>query len=136
VIGGSIEDGSYPVAFPKAARLLKPADFQQVFDCVDCKQGGTFFTFLSRSNTLDRSRLGLVIAKRHAQKAVSRNKIKRCLRESFRLNYPTLAKLELHFDLIVLIKPGTDQLDKQHLRLELEKQWSKFINKRQALLPK
>jgi len=120
-------------AFPKTRRLLKPADYRRVFESVDCKQGGSFFTFLSRSNTLDRSRIGLVVAKRHAPKAVTRNRVKRCLRESFRSKTTILTKLEPQFDLVVLVKPGIDQLDKQKLRRELEKQWLKFINKRRTL---
>ena len=40
-------------------------------------------------------RLGILISRRHAAAAVERNRIKRCIREAFRLEQENLASLEL-----------------------------------------
>lgn len=121
--------------FSKAYRLLKPNEFQWVFDAVDCKQGGKYFTFLSRSNTLNNSRLGLVISKRQLQLAVNRNRIKRAIRECFRKQFVFCPTLDSQFDVIVLAKSSIKQLDQATLNQELEKQWLKLITKRKVLSP-
>jgi ribonuclease P protein component len=40
-------------------------------------------------------RLGILISRRHAAAAVDRNRIKRCIREAFRLEQENLGSLEL-----------------------------------------
>jgi ribonuclease P protein component len=40
-------------------------------------------------------RLGILISRRHAAAAVERNRIKRCIREAFRLEQENLGSLEL-----------------------------------------
>jgi ribonuclease P protein component len=41
------------------------------------------------------SRLGLIVGKRHAKRAVDRKRIKRMLRESFRLGHEQLTSLDV-----------------------------------------
>lgn len=119
-------------AFGKHQRLLKPSQFQKVFDGVDTKQGGSCFTFLSRTNDNETCRLGLIISKRHLKAAVARNRVKRCIRESFRLRQKAFLAAQTKFDLIVLSKPQVCQLDKRAIKKELDQQWSRFLNKRNA----
>lgn len=69
--------------FAKRARLLKAIEFRHVFD-KPIKSSDRFFTVLARPNPLERARLGLAVSKRHARHAVTRNRIKRVIRESFR----------------------------------------------------
>jgi ribonuclease P protein component len=40
-------------------------------------------------------RLGILISRRHAASAVQRNRIKRCIREAFRLEQQSLASIDL-----------------------------------------
>ena len=70
-------------------RLLKPAQFEQVFAENERARTDTLLVMV-RPNTLGRARLGMVIAKRVLPRAVDRNRIKRCIRETFRLQRQNL----------------------------------------------
>ncbi len=69
--------------FPRTRRLLQSTEFEYVF-ADPCKAGEACLTVLSRPNDLAYPRLGLIVSKRSAKKAVVRNRIKRHAREAFR----------------------------------------------------
>ena len=121
--------------FQKDQRLLNARQFQNVFDHVDCKQSGKYFTFLSASSQQAKQRLGLVIAKKHIPLSVNRNKIKRAIREVFRqpLDQKPATTEITSFDVIVLAKSSANHLDAAQLNKELKKQWLRLIAKRQQL---
>jgi len=121
--------------FQKDQRLLNARQFKNVFDNVNCKQSGKYFTFLTTSSQQAKHRLGLIIAKKHIPLAVNRNKIKRAIRESFRhkLNHEIVNTQMTSFDVIVLAKSSVRQLDNAQLNEELGKQWLRLIAKRQQL---
>ena len=121
--------------FQKDQRLLNAHQYKNVFDNVDCKQSGKYFTFLSTSSQQAKHRLGLIVAKKHIPLAVNRNKIKRAIRESFRqkLNHEIVNTQMTSFDVIVLAKSSVAQLDNAQLNEELRKQWLRLIAKRQQL---
>jgi ribonuclease P protein component len=73
-----------PARFTKSQRLLRPAEFQQVFD-LRCSQSDRLLVVYARPNQLEHSRLGLVVS-RKCGRAVRRNRWKRLLREAFRLH--------------------------------------------------
>jgi len=126
----------FGLAFQKRHRLLKPKDFQRVFDQVDCKQGGSHFTFLSRLRDPDNlsscHRLGLIISKRNVPKAVDRNYIKRVVRESFRHNVLTQHQIQ-PFDVVVLAKPSSKHCKSKDIHQTLNHQWLKLNKKIVAL---
>ena len=133
------------LSFKKNHRLLSSKNYKAVFDGVEYKQGGDYFTFLSRENQLGRSRLGIVVAKKHIPLAVNRNKIKRAIRESFRHHRERpnndsyevnthdclmeQEKLKMFFDTVVLVKSKAHLLNNIELKKELEKQWLKLSKK-------
>ncbi len=104
--------------FTKENRLLLPAQFQQVF-----KQGtwikGSFFVFVFCENNSAHARLGLAIAKRHIPHAVSRNQIKRIIRESFRHQTPLLSGK----DVVVMVKGKIQKESRGELHEELSAKW-------------
>jgi len=53
------------------------------------------YTFYSAPRENGRPRLGILVSRRHARGAVERNRIKRCVREAFRLEQETLGPLDL-----------------------------------------
>jgi ribonuclease P protein component len=86
---------------PKKCLLRKSAEFEQVY-----KQGkrlyGENFALIYQQNTLGYNRLGISVH-RQIRGAVKRNRIKRIIRESFRLNreqYPSSA------DIVFTVKPN------------------------------
>lgn len=71
-------------AFPKNRRLLKGDQFKRVFQrCY--RSNDTYFTFCAHYDPTSPGRLGLAISRRHARHAVTRNRLKRIVREQFRL---------------------------------------------------
>lgn len=112
--------------FPRQMRLTSPADYQQVFNDPDkCKSVDGVFTILARRNGLTHARLGLAIAAKHLKHAVSRNRVKRQIRESFRLNQLLLAGL----DIVVISRVDTGKSDNKNLRKALDKHWAKIIER-------
>jgi len=111
--------------FPRTHRLLRPAEFQTVFDSTAFKVGEQHFLLLVRPNGLDRPRLGLVIAKKKVRLAVERNRLKRTIRTSFRLHRGTLPPV----DLIFMARNDLGSLASAELALQLEKSWKRLTRK-------
>ena len=112
-------------AFSKYLRLLNASDYKAVFDDAPFRASNQHLLVLSKPNQKPQPRLGLVIAKKNVRLAVQRNRIKRILRESFRLNQHQLPCL----DFVVLARRNLDSLDNQQLHELFHKQWQKIINK-------
>ncbi|MFC0574402.1 ribonuclease P protein component [Paraburkholderia solisilvae] len=70
-------------AFPKAARLLKTDEFSSVFRLRPWRRTAHFVVY-ARPTGND-ARLGLVIGKKYAPRAATRNMIRRLAREAFRV---------------------------------------------------
>ena len=113
--------------FNRESRLLTPGHFKQVFDN-PTRYGSSHFTILIRTNTDQNNRLGMAIAKKRVKLAVQRNRIKRIVRESFRINNDKLPAI----DMVVMVKSGIDQLDNEAINLQLEKIWRKIIQRHKS----
>ena len=118
--------------FNRESRLLTPGHFQSVFK-KPIRFGSRHFTILltptSLSDDSDKNnRLGLAIAKKRVKLAVQRNRIKRIVRESFRLNQHNLPAI----DMVVMVKSGIDQLDNKEINQELTKIWRKIIQRHKS----
>lgn len=69
--------------FPSNARIRSGSDFERVY-ALKCKGAdGVLLMFVAR-NELEKTRIGLSVSKKHGG-AVVRNRLKRWLREAFRL---------------------------------------------------
>ena len=108
--------------FKPRARLLKPAEFSRVFKKA-IRSSDRMLTILAAPNDLGYPRLGLAIAKKHAKRAVDRNRIKRIIRESFRHNQDNLPAI----DLVVMAKPQTKSAMNPELFASLEHHWARMI---------
>ncbi len=71
--------------FARARRIIKTDEFSSVFRLRPV-QRTTHFVLYARPNQISHARLGIVVAKRYAPRAVTRNTIKRVTREMFRLS--------------------------------------------------
>src|SRR5690606_40785133 len=81
--------------FSREKRLLTPRQFKAVFDSPSGKAPGKNVLLLARTNDLDHPRLGLVIGKKSVKLTVERNRLKRVIRDSFRLNQESLGALDI-----------------------------------------
>lgn len=115
-------------SFKRELRLLTPKDFERVFQdptVVSCNN----FTVLARKNDLTHPRLGLAIAKKVISKSHLRNKVKRLIRESFRLNQHNIGNL----DIVVLVRPGIiktlEKKDNSLIFNSLNKLWHRQCKK-------
>lgn len=105
----------------KRARLLKAAEFNRVFDKA-LRSSDQYFTVLARPNDCDYPRLGLAISKKKARLAVTRNRLKRIIRESFRQQQHELYSA----DYIVMAGHKSGSTNNSRLLQSLEKHWQKL----------
>ncbi|MEJ5301430.1 MAG: ribonuclease P protein component [Thermodesulforhabdaceae bacterium] len=83
------------------------------------KVKGRFFIINYMPNNLPFSRLGLVVPKKYYRKAVKRNRLKRCVREWFRLHKYLLASPPK--DIVVVVLPGIDASRCREAFMELDR---------------
>jgi ribonuclease P protein component len=110
------------VHFAKRCRLTEANDFASVFKAASYKRRVGLFSFYARRNEQSYSRLGMNIAKKNIRSAVTRNQIKRLIRESFRLNQGELVGL----DIVVAANRFQKEIDKTEIRKCLDDQWKKI----------
>ena len=106
-------------SFGKPLRLLTASDYSRVFANSQVKAACPEILIIATANDLKQPRLGLVIAKKHVKLATQRNRLKRLIRESFRLQQQQLPDL----DIVVLARKGITDLDNAAFSRVLEKQW-------------
>lgn len=104
--------------FSKKLRLLTSSHFTFVFQKPQLVKV-TYITILSRYNGLGYPRIGLIISKKSIKYAYIRNRIKRLIRESFRLHQHILLSL----DFIVMVKKKIININNHTLTEILEKLW-------------
>lgn len=92
-------------SFDKSRRLLNAWEFQRVFDNNSARVSRANLLLLALPNDMTRSRMGLVVAKKNIPDAVSRNRLKRVARETFRRT-----RLTTPVDVVVLARRGLDKL--------------------------
>ncbi|MBL8446057.1 MAG: ribonuclease P protein component [Zoogloeaceae bacterium] len=100
--------------FLDAYRLRKTDEYSSVFAFRRAIRG-RYLTLHYRPNRLDTARLGLVVAKKLARRAVARNRVKRVCREVFRLSRFELPGV----DLVVRLTAPLGDADRDHLRRDL-----------------
>ncbi len=112
--------------FSREKRLLTPRHFKAVFDSPTGKVPGKNLLILARENGLDHPRLGLVIGKKSVKLAVQRNRLKRLMRDSFRLNQHLLAGL----DIVIVARKGLGEIENPELHQHFGKLWKRLARSR------
>ncbi|MGX2969369.1 ribonuclease P protein component [Ursidibacter sp. B-7004-1] len=113
---------SVKLTFSRELRLLAPVQFKAVFE-QPFRASTPQLTLLARENSLENPRLGLTVAKKHLKRAHDRNRIKRIVRESFRLKQQQLP----YYDFVFVAKAGIGKLSNTELFEILEKLWQRHI---------
>jgi ribonuclease P protein component len=81
-------------SFSRRQRLLKAAEFEAVF-AHRCSWRTPLFQILAQPNRAGLARLGMVVSKRLLSRSVDRNRMRRKIREAFRLIAADLPALDL-----------------------------------------
>lgn len=110
--------------FTRRARLLKPDDFKATFEGGKREQQPLFSAVVAAGHG-EQPRLGLAVAKKAVADATDRNRIKRHIRESFRLNQHRLPAV----DLVILPRTAAASAPAQELRDQLEKLWTRVAER-------
>jgi ribonuclease P protein component len=110
-----------PLSFPPARRLRKPGEFKRVY-ATGRRLGNELFTVNTQPNETGAPRLGMSVAVRAMGNAVRRNRIRRMIRESFRLNQAILPPL----DIVIGVRAGARDAEPALLRESLERLWQKL----------
>ena len=108
--------------FDKTRRLLKKSDYDNVFNQAK-KVVTAEFIFLYCENTVGQARLGLALSKKMIAKSHDRNRIKRLLRETFRVRcLPAI-------DIVVLARNGVARVQNSTVIPKLSIVWDKLCGK-------
>jgi ribonuclease P protein component len=119
--------------FPRELRLLNAGDYRHVFDQAAYKIHGKGLLALARDNSQGHVRVGLVFSKKHMRRAVDRNRMKRLVRETIRLQQHRLPAV----DIVVLARRGINELDNVMVHRQLHGMWrrlEKDVRKRSAAI--
>ena len=108
--------------FPRGARLTGSAQFQRVFKNARLRSTDAVLAVLAVENELSIARLGLVISRKAARRAVDRNRVKRLIRNSFRNKRQHLSGL----DIVVIGRPGIESKSNAELQNALERHWKRL----------
>lgn len=76
----------------------------------------------SCQNTFAHPRLCVSVSKKHVPKAITRHKIKRIIRESFRLNQYELPPM----DMVVIIYKALGPQNSKVIREKIDEQWKRL----------
>lgn len=101
--------------FPKSARMKAGGPYERLFK-VRQVVSDDLISIHVIANRLDHHRLGLGVAKKMFRKAVQRNRIKRLIREAFRLERPDFRQ-----GLDIVVRPKVKELNLTALRESLKR---------------
>lgn len=108
-----------PERFTKAHRLRHAREFKHVYETRHRRESGPLLAY-GVPNTLAHPRLGLSVS-RKVGGAVTRNKVKRRLREAFR---KLKVRLDQPFDYVIVVRPHksiTQEAYQTHLEAVMQK---------------
>jgi ribonuclease P protein component len=110
------------LTFPAHKRLRRKAEFDAAY-ARGRRFGNGFFAVTASSNDKHGARLGMAVAVRTAGSSVERNRIRRIIRESFRLHQPALPAV----DIVVSAKPKARAAQGAELRASLAALWKMLM---------
>jgi ribonuclease P protein component len=116
-----------PASFPRAVRLLQPAEFSHVFQN-GTRSSDACFVVLACGSGAGTARLGLAVAKKAVAEASVRSRIKRAVRESFRTQRVRLPAV----DIVVQARAAAGHRENAELRASLDWHWQEVIKRCRA----
>lgn len=109
-------------SFDKTRRLLTKSDYDFVF--AQAKRiTSPEFIVLYRDNTIGFARVGLALSRKAIAKAHDRNRIKRVVRETFRMQQLRAV------DIVILARPGAGRIQQETIIASIGKIWDKLCER-------
>ena len=90
-------------------RLTQSAAFERLLK-EGARKSLSGFTFFVGRRDEGPPRLGILVTRKHSARATDRNRIKRCIREAFRLEQETLGSLDVLVRPPFGVKPSADMI--------------------------
>lgn len=118
------------LGFPPRRRLRRKVDFDTAY-AEGRRFGDGFFGIVARANGTAEPRLGLAVATKVAGSSVERNRIRRLIRESFRLRQRQLPAL----DIVVSARARARSARNAELTASLDTLWDR-VTEQCASLPR
>lgn len=123
--------------FPRAARLTRPREFKRVFQKSmnsgpnsGLSSGDRYFKVLARAGSGHGMRLGMAVSRKVDRHANVRNRIKRVVRESFRLRFPRgggAGPGAPALDFVVLPRQAAATISNAELFRSLDRHWARIM---------
>jgi ribonuclease P protein component len=111
-----------PFSFKKTDRILKRSEFAELSKTGHRIQNKHFIAYFA-AGRYDRARLGVTVT-RKVGPAVKRNRIKRLVREFFRLNRYCLSG---KWDINIIAKAGVDELSSEQVHRSLQNIFDRML---------
>jgi len=108
------------LTFPAARRLRRKWEFDQLY-ASGKRLGNSHFGMTVHPNSLGLARLGMAVASKPFGGSVPRNRIRRLIRESFRLRQHALPNV----DMVISARPRARDASPAELRASLDGLWDK-----------
>ncbi len=113
-----------PLGFPPRRRLRRKVEFDAVYGRGRRIVADAFFTMNALRNHEPGARLGMTVSTKIAGNAVQRNRLRRVIRESFRLQQLSLPS----FDIVIGTRAAVRNATNDQLRESLNKLWPRLIS--------
>ena len=110
--------------FSRQSRVLATHDFQEIRQQGDRIRHYPFYAYTKKDN-IQKARIGIVISKKQIRFAVNRNRVRRHVKEWFRLNQCVLPCC----DIVLIVTAGANDLNGDELRRCLDKLQQKLITR-------
>lgn len=111
--------------FAQKLRIHKDADYSAIFkgEGAGRRYKTQYFAFFTKPNSFGHPRLGVIISKKNVHNAVERNRLRRIIRETFRLKQHELKFLDIVFH----VYKNADKLSNYLWRDSIRRQLVKLI---------
>jgi ribonuclease P protein component len=118
------------LTLPAQRRLRRKTDFEAAY-ARGRRFGNGFFAVTAKPNDIGGPRLGLAVSVKNAGSSVERNRLRRVIRESFRLSQHELPAV----DLVVSARGRARDAAGAELRMSLLALWNKVKGETTSLKP-
>jgi ribonuclease P protein component len=115
-------EGQQRLTLPPTRRLRLKTDFEAVYSRGQ-RLSDASFNIVMRANELGAPRIGLAVSVKSTGNSVVRNRIRRLIRESFRLRQDQLPAV----DIVVSMRGKVREIPRATLRASLDALWDKVI---------